>query len=742
MRSIGFVLLICLGNLPLMADGTLSTEGKTSWKIVLPDSPTEVEKTASKELADHLNQATGAEFPVVSEKDAPETNGIFLGNTSAGKKLLGNRPFAFDEIRIRTEGGNLYLTGHERRGTLYAVYSFLQDVVGILWLDPDRTFVPKKPTLVVPECDISYTPPMFSREMYHRRAQPTVFSARMKGNGFVTEPYGGRISILHFVHSFYRYLPPAEYFEKHPEWYSEIKGVRTAEHGQLCLTNDAMREELTRKVLETLRKNPGAKIIDISQNDWHGYCQCEKCRALDEREESHAGTLVAFLNRVAEDVEKEFPDVLVESLAYQYTRKPPKTLRPRDNVLIRLCTIECSYIQPLDGPQNREFAADMEGWSQIAKHLFIWDYVTNYTNYIAPFPNLEVLPQNMRYFVQHGAIGLFEEGEGDDFCELKNWMLMRLMWDPSLDEKQLFTQFCDAYYGREITPLLRQYWDVLVQRAKASGVYLGCFGVQSQNWLDLETLNQATRIFNDAMAKSEALYGKDSPAFQALRKAKMGIDYVWIQRYFALKSQARREKKPFEGPKDLGGMVADFIERCERFKTQSLAISQQSKLREQLEAMRSYDAVRRNPPEGCQNLEPDAWFAVDDALFANFKDVAQRVDDPASVDGKATRMTTRVDWNTSYTPTVQGKYRLLVSMRADAELEKGLAGNLGVYNSREKKGVMSHPLPVEELKGEEYRWIDCGVVDFQPGCYIWFAHRHNPQVEALYVDRLILMEAE
>jgi len=262
--------------------------------------------------------------------------------------------------------------------------------------------------------------------MYHRWAQPGIFSARMKGNGNIPAEYGGKVSIIHFVHSFYKIIPPEKYFDQHPEWFSEIDGKRTHDHAQLCLTNDELCREVTKNVLETLRKDPDARFIDISQNDWHKNCTCVKCKALDEKEGSPSGSLVHFLNKVAAEVEKEFPDVLVESLAYQYTRKPPEFVKPRNNVLIRLCTIECSYIQPLTGEQNRKFAKDMEGWSRIARHLFIWDYVTNYTDYIGPHPNLRVLAPNIRYFVDNGAVGLFEEGEGDDFADMRNWVLKAL----------------------------------------------------------------------------------------------------------------------------------------------------------------------------------------------------------------------------------------------------------------------------------------------------------------------------
>ena len=365
------LLSFCLLFLQTHLDSAeLAKDGAAGWKIVLPNEPTIVEKTAARELAEHLNLVTGAEFPAVAEKEVPADGRslIFVGNTAKAPK----KEYQFDEILIKMDGGNLILAGHQKRGCLYAVYSFLQDVVGVRWWTPEDTFIPKKPTLAVADdLNVSYAPQMISREMYHRNAQPTVFSARLKGNGFLTPEYGGAVRIIHFVHSFYKYLPPEKYFDAHPDWYSEIDGKRQHEGAQLCLTNEDMTRELIKNVLETLRKDPDAKIIDVSQNDWHGFCTCEKCKAVDDAEESHAGTLVLMLNKVAEAVEKEFPDVLVESLAYQYTRKPPKTIKPRDNVLIRLCTIECSYIQPLDGEQNQKFAADMEGWSKLAKYLFV-----------------------------------------------------------------------------------------------------------------------------------------------------------------------------------------------------------------------------------------------------------------------------------------------------------------------------------------------------------------------------------
>lgn len=725
----------------------LARDGTTCWKIVLPDEATAVEKTAARELSDHLKLVTGADFPTIAESD-PLAGGqslIFVGDTAKAPK----KDYQFDEILIRMDGGNLVLAGHRKRGCLYAVYSFLQDIVGVRWWAPDETFIPLKPTLSVPDdLAVAYAPQLISREMYHRRAQPTVFSARMKGNGFLTPEYGGAVRIINFVHSFYKYLPPEKYFADHPDWYSEIDGQRKHEHAQLCLTNEEMTGELIKNVLETLRKNPDAKMIDVSQNDWHGYCTCPKCKAIDDAEESHAGSLLLMLNRVAEAVEREFPDVLVESLAYQYTRKPPKSIKPRDNVVIRLCTIECSYLQPLDGEQNREFAADMEGWSKLARHLFVWDYTTNYNDYLGPHPNLRVLAPNVRYFVDHGAVGLFEEGEGDDFCELKNWLLMRLMWEPHLDDAALIDEFLRGYYGAAVAPLIQEYWDVLIARAEEEKIYLGCFGVNSAKWLDLVTLNRATELMNQAVATAVEQYGPDSAELRRLRKSKMGIDHVWLSRYYPLRCEAGEKKLPFLGPKDPVAAAEEFAQLCELHKTSAAAISQEGKLGQYLEGLRAGLLAQKSPPEICRDVAEDAWVVFDALSFNNFRNAATVVDDTGGWNGKSVRMGTEVDWNTSYHPPVRGKYRLLASLRCEGTLKEGKLGSWGVYDAQAKRSLGSMVLRGEDFAADDgsfdraFRWIDLGVIDFVPGAYFWFAHGHDPALDAIFVDRVVLIRGE
>lgn len=549
------------------------------WRIVIPDAPSATERTAADELQSHIKLMTGSEFPIYTESEIPsaEKHTLYVGATQYAEPLLKTlhpQSFLFDEIFLKANDENLILTGHERRGALYAVYTFLEDICGCRWFTPEVSRIPSISKLSFPkDLMVSYAPKIHSREMYNRLAQDSLFSARNKGNGGIDLEHGGRISILNGVHSFFRLIPPEKYFEEHPDWFSEINGKRIGEGAQLCLTNDEMRIELTKNVLKELRENPGTTIVDISQNDRFMFCTCEKCRAVDEEEGSHAGTLIRFLNLVAADIEKEFPNLLVETLAYQYTRKPPKVVKPRDNILIRLCSIECDFAHPFTADSNTDFFEDLVGWSGIASHLFVWDYVTNYDDFIGPHPNWRVLAPNIRTLADHHVIGLFEEGEGDDFCEMKNWVLMKLMWNPDLNTEELMADFCDTYYGREATPFILKYWDILLDTAEHRDISIGCFYAHPWRWIDLPTLSAATEQMKMAEIAVQKESGLDSPEYFHLRKSRLAIDSVWLKYYGYWKATSQKQNLPFEGPSDFKSAAKQFSDICAKAQMQGPSLA-------------------------------------------------------------------------------------------------------------------------------------------------------------------------
>ncbi len=767
MKTIGFVLAVLVsasvlhGAEPLL----LSKNSRTDYTIVVGDAATPVEQTAARELKEHLDSVTGAGFIVVTESEADATKPqLVVGNSKRMKELLPAldvTKIKDDGIVIKSAGQNIVFVGHPRRGTLYAVNTFLEDVVGIRWWTSTESFIPKRPTLEIPEQNVEYAPKLIYREAYYRDAFDGVFASRMKCNGNMvrtTPEYGGHYKFQHFVHSFFPLLPPEKYFKDHPEWYSEIDGKRKHEHAQLCLTNDAMRAELTKNALEGLRKNPDAGFISISQNDWYGSCTCDPCKAVDDEEGSQAGTLIRFVNKVAEEIEKEFPDVWVETLAYQYTRKPPKLVKPRKNVVIRLCTIECSFVQPLEsGEQNKPLREDMQGWSKIADNLFVWDYTVNFSAYMLPHPNHRVLASNVRFFVDNNTIGLFAQGDSfctaGDFARLKTWVLSRLMWNPSLDENKLFHEFVTGYYGPDAAPIIEEYRKLILDEAEKSGVYLKCFMNTTSDWLDSDTLSKAVALMDKAVAAA-----KDDTVRNRIRRDRLPIDLVFMKEYHSLKRQAALNGKSFVGPENPQTFFNDFFARCKEFGVTAYREGDGPKQFEAFEEnMRRRFGPAAPSPEFCTKLSTTNWLDIQDYEFNlhRFGTWTFSVDDAQASNKRAAKMPgDHFEWATSYNfddsitelkPTGEPQdppvYRLYAAVRCDAQ--DGIEGNamtLGVYDYETKKGVTSKTLSVPEIRGPEYRWIDMGSIPLKPKQNFWFAPPKRPgEVDAVYIDRVVVV---
>ncbi|MCC6445630.1 MAG: DUF4838 domain-containing protein [Armatimonadetes bacterium] len=735
---------------------TLAEKGKTRYVIVTAADALPAEKTAAKDLASYLRQVTGAAFPILEEKAVPANRPqILVGPSARVKRLLPGtdwKALGKDGILLKTSGNRLILAGGRPRGTLYAVYTFLEEMVGVRWWTSSESFAPAKPTLKVASLSKLYVPKIRSREAFYRDVnEHPVFAARLKSNGHFAQippTYGGHYSILGWCHTFYQLLPPDKYFKDHPEWYSEINGRRTYEGAQLCLSNEEMRRELTRVALEWIAKQPEAGMISIAQNDCWGPCQCEKCKAVEQEEDSPAGNIIRFVNAVASDIAKKHPDFLVETLAYQYTRKPPKLARPSEHVVVRLCSIECDFFQPLDSEANRDFRNDIRGWSAIAPNLYIWDYVTNFSSYILPHPNLNVLADNVRFFEKHHAIGIFEQGDAGcavgDFVRLRAWLLSHLMWDPSRDARQLAGEFLKGYYG-PAAPYLISYL-ALVHNAFAKGKgRLSCYN-GSNAYLTLDVMNEATRLFREA---EKAVSG--NPVLAArVRRERLPLDHVWLVRYQALQWDAEEEKKPFTGPADPVKAANEYIRLAKRHNA--------GQYREGA-PFESYEASLKSlfrppapPPPGLTGKPAGASADIQDNYFTLFNspDWVSIVDDPNASDGKAARMPGgHTQWAVQYSVTRNALYRkpapwrVYMSVRCEGKAKTGPAFILGIYDGEGGQVAFQQTVDLEAAGDGLYHIYDLGVHTLKPGMYFWASPPGSAEtVEAVYVDRFYIVKEE
>ncbi|MBQ6010809.1 MAG: DUF4838 domain-containing protein [Kiritimatiellae bacterium] len=441
-------------------------------------------KYAAEELRDFTERLTGVRLPIVEVTDAARAalppKAVFLNMSRLSSQVSRPLNLGDDDFSLKVVEGDLLVTGGNR-GVLYGVYELLERYGGCRWYASWHTVVPARDAFSVPD-DLNdvQKPAFLCRDVHWWDYFKGDFAARNRVNGGSNRQqarHGGNTwrfgGGLGNCHTFERLLPPEKYFDAHPEYYSMVKGVRLKERTQLCLTNPDVLRLVTSNVLARIRKDPGAKFYGVSQNDWHNYCECPACKTVDDEEGSHAGTVVRFVNAIAEAVEKEFPDKIIETLAYQYTRHAPKKTKLRHNVIPCLCSIECDFSRPLatsPHPQNVSFIKDVEDWNRQTDCLYVWDYVTDFRCYPHPFPNVYVLQENVKFFRDHGVKMLFEQGACQGrhagFAELKGWLLAKWMWNPDLPAEPLIADFFNGYYGKA-APIVRAVFDEAHRREAA-----------------------------------------------------------------------------------------------------------------------------------------------------------------------------------------------------------------------------------------------------------------------------------
>ncbi|MDP1974138.1 MAG: DUF4838 domain-containing protein, partial [Sediminibacterium sp.] len=166
---------------------------------------------------------------------------------------------------------------------------------------------------------------------------------------------------------------------------------------QLCLTNPDVYDLTVKTLKEEMTKQPEKKLWSVSQGDNFSYCQCDACAKIIADEASAAGPIIHFVNKVA----AQFPDKIISTLAYQYSRKAPKHIKPANNVQIMLCTIELNRSKAIENDSlSVSFLKDITDWGKISQNIYLWDYTVNFSHHITPFPNLHTLQKNIQFFTK------------------------------------------------------------------------------------------------------------------------------------------------------------------------------------------------------------------------------------------------------------------------------------------------------------------------------------------------------
>ncbi len=493
------------------------------------------ETTAAEELRSTLTEILGSEQPFCDADEASQRAKIIVG-MGASAEAVEAKP-SLEELGeqgylIRTVPPHLAIAGTPGAGTMYGVHRFLESVAGVRWYAPGVTHIPSLTEIPVPESDAIVKPAFLWRDVsYNWPGADEAFHTHMtenRGDNLPEDEYGLQYAFDRTCHSYFSFISPDEYFDEHPEYFSEIGGKRVRDETQLCLTNPDVLDIVTEKMLARMESMPHVRQHNFSQMDHYNYCECDACRAKNEQYKTSGGTQFWFVNELAKRTSEVYPDKQIGTLAYMYTEEPPQNLDIHPNVAVWLCHMfpSCDSHPVETCPLNAEYKRRAETWSQLTDHLYIWHYITDFTHYYVPFPNFDAIAADLRFYRDIGVEGLYLQGMGHgggggEWSLLRPYYAMHLLWNPNLNPQKLRRDFLEGYYGDAAEPL-ENYIEMLQSKVRDEDIHMHLYTNPAQGYLTDQTMAEADAAFDEA----EELVKDDEELLERVKVARMPLTYT------------------------------------------------------------------------------------------------------------------------------------------------------------------------------------------------------------------------
>jgi hypothetical protein len=692
--------------------------------IVLPTQTIPSEETAAKELQHYISQITGSDCQIVPENQSANLSGklIYVGPTQFAKTHLTDKStFADEEWTMQTADNALILDGGRPRGTLYAVYHFLEDVCGVHWWNPWEETVPTQKVLSIPVLNRREKPSFRYRDIYTLYADDGGrFMARSRldrqGDAPADAAYGGSRDYgpPYHVHTFFYpiYIDPAKYYPAHPDWFvGNGKDAPTVHNSQLAMSNPEMRKEFLKLLLENIRAAnkdaiakhlPPPDVYDISQNDNHvGFMGPGDEQLVKENGGAESAILLSFINYLADGIKTEFPDVYLDTLAYFSGEQAPTNMTARDNVIIRLTDTQSNVLLPITAERNHVMRENVENWAKHCKNLRIWDYDITYAFPHLPQPTMQTYQPDLQFLLQHNVEGEFIEFEKPmdaDMRNMKLWVLCKLLENPHQNYATLVQEFTDGYYGAA-GPYIRQYLSALQTAAAESNADVQWFsGLDTFTYLTTDFLQQADGIY----AKAAAAVKNDPVLSRRVTTARSSVDIAILRRFRSLMQQWRKEghtESTFPLDRDAAGRryLQAVNLQIDTWLPKEQQAEEQQKVQNLVAALTS-GPTYLPPPAKFKDLPSTQLSTYSAGDTRNYQDRAKVVPDKDAESGYATR------------------YEI-----PDSELAKyKLPMQWGVYDTAGKKSTLTGLIKTTDIPGAGYHWYKLGDVTLTGHDYIYF----------------------
>ncbi len=479
---------------------TVARDGEAACVLVQPEGASRSVAFAVTELARYLGLIVGSSFDVVSPEKAGRRPAIHVGPTPAAKAVLDQQNLSGEEaLLIAVEADRVVLRGRSDRGTLYAVFRFLERDLGCRWLAADVEHIPKLPTIEIAP-GIHTSAPDFDMRLFIAtgRDEMAQWGLKLGMNGLFSEGLARSNGGCHFLppensgcHSYYRIIPTEKYFAEHPEWFPMIGGKRREgklHGGQLCVTGPGLAAEFARNVGALFDAHPLCTFMSISPNDGRGWCECAECMALDKhlcggrttkqglaaKKPFRGDRVFWFANRVAEVLAETHPGRKLLVLSYINYAEPPDTVKPLPNVIPWLCHYApADYSRPIADPTsepNAQFNELLTRWAKADPSLLFYAYVSKSMWWRLPRPVVSTFAADLKYLHSLGVRRFYCQSRLSDWAldGPLYYVLTKLMWDISADPEEIAQDWIEHMFGPGAAHMAA-FYDAVAESIRGSG---------------------------------------------------------------------------------------------------------------------------------------------------------------------------------------------------------------------------------------------------------------------------------
>ena len=412
------------------------------YTVVYPNDASDTVEYAADEFLAYIFASTGIHLSCEKDADSDAQYKIHIGKTSPLPDKIKQKltRMADEGYYFLCSGNDLYITGNNDRGTLYGVYSFLEEYIGVRYYTPDCERILKSEGINIPgDLDAHFVPTFDFRDCFWFEALDPEFSAKQKINSCISRDLdafgGGKAYADGTVHT--------------------VSSLAKSDDTVICLTDEEIYKTVLGNAKKWLADTPGTNIISLSSGEKSSKtCSCKSCSDINKSEGTSLGTFIVFINKLAADLKEVRSDIFIDTLISDVTIKPPKITSASDNVIIRISSVDACFSHAINECAANSIDEHISAWGKRCENLYVWDYTTNFMFYLCPFPNLFTIFDNVKFYADNNVTGIFEQGNyhsaSGEFGELRAYLLSKLLWDPDMTKDEYLAymyDFLEGYYG-------------------------------------------------------------------------------------------------------------------------------------------------------------------------------------------------------------------------------------------------------------------------------------------------------